>query len=250
MSMDAKKAFEAVDGLCQSWALGSYVHHVRHVKDRAEQGHEFLVIFSMPQPTKPVPELVAMATFTVKPRGEGEAPKVSYIIEKQKNRFPGERPIRKQWLDAAIRRKAIVLECSAMFADKGRLPQPLAFVPGKYKAAQAIADAAFDGADENQERLMEAANDLADAQAAALQQMFESDAELEQLLVSIFKDGDADGTGYLDPKEFSRPRSSASTRAACARSSCSRTPTATARSSMPSSRRSARTSSRRCGCAS
>jgi len=202
MSMDPKKAFEAVDGLCQSWALGSYVHHVRHVKDRAEQGHEFLVIFSMPQPTKPVPELVATATFTVKPRGEGEAPKVSYIIEKQKNRFPGERPIRKQWLDAAIRRKAIVLECSAMFADKGRLPQPLAFVPGKYKAAQAIADAAFDGADENQERLMEAANDLADAQAAALQQMFESDAELEQLLVSIFKDGDADGNGYLDPKEF------------------------------------------------
>ena len=40
MSMDPKKAFEAVDGLCQSWALGSYVHHVRHVKDRAEQGHD------------------------------------------------------------------------------------------------------------------------------------------------------------------------------------------------------------------
>ena len=100
--------FKAVSDLVKSWRTGNYVFHVRHLQDNAEKGQDFLVIFSIPQPTKPVPEHVAQATFTVKmppDYEEDQTPKISYTVETQKQRLDASLPIRKAWLDAAVRRK-------------------------------------------------------------------------------------------------------------------------------------------------
>ena len=197
------KAFAAVDGPIKSWGLRPYQHHVRHVRDHGDKGQEFLAIFSIPEPTLPVTKVVASATFMVRaPRDAGDPPKVTYTIEAQRAKLPIDRPIRRAWLDAAIKRKRSIQEVRASFKKEGRLPQPLAFVPGKYKAAQALDDAKFDGMDENEERLMEASMEYEEAHMAAVANALESDAELEQLLVSIFNDGDSDGNGHLDAKEF------------------------------------------------
>ena len=99
MGTDAQKAgFKAVSELVKSWRTGDYVHHVRHLADKGTAGHDFLVIFSLPQPTKPVPEQVAHATFTVRMPEAGDeeaAPKISYTVEMQHQRLDGSLPIRK-----------------------------------------------------------------------------------------------------------------------------------------------------------
>ena len=155
-----KAGFKAVSELVKSWRTGDYVHHVRHLADKGTAGHEFLVIFSIPQPTKPVPEHVANATFTVRMPSAGDeeeaAPKISYTMETQHQRLDGSLPIRKVWLDAAVRRKRKVLADSRMFAQASRLPAPVAFVPGAYKAEAAVVATLIDGAVENEERLMDA----------------------------------------------------------------------------------------------
>lgn len=201
---DSKAMFHAVDDLVKSWSVGEYVHHVRHVKD-TDSASEFLVIFSMPQPTKPVPELVAQATFTVKPAMDEEAPpKISYTVETQQQRIPGHLPIRKQWLDAALRRKQVVAGVSHMFATTSKLPVPQPFVPGMYKATDALVATAEEGLDDNEERLRNAYEGVDEAQQVAARNWEESVHELEELLVSVFNDADKDGNGYLDPSEFAQ----------------------------------------------
>lgn len=197
-----KEAFQTVDRLVKSWSLGEYVHHVRYVKDQ-DQGQEFVVIFSKPQPTKPVPELVVNATFLVRPpRFEGDMPQVSYTIESQKQKLSGQRPIRLQWLDAAMRRKEMMASASAGFAKTGKLPEPLAFVPGKYKALEALEQEATEQANCNEERFCLAAANVEVAHEIADRNVLESDADLEQLLVTIFREGDVNRDGYLDSHEF------------------------------------------------
>ena len=44
--------------------------------------------------------------------------------------------------------------------------------------------------------------EMAEAEEIAARNAAESVGELERLLVSVFNDGDADGSGYLEPKEF------------------------------------------------
>ena len=209
MSADPMRAgFEAVSSLVKSWKLGDYVHHVRHLKDNGMSGQEFLVIFSIPQPTQPVPGHTAQAYFTVKLPPEGDEdddpppPKIKYRVETQQQTLDGSLPIRKVWLDAAIRRKRKVLGDSRMFANESKLPAPVAFMPGQYKADAAVVDSAMMGYDENQERLLEAMADLGDAQGVAAMNAMESVAELEQLLVHVFTEADKDGNGYLDRQEF------------------------------------------------
>ena len=65
-----------------------------------------------------------------------------------------------------------------------------------------IANAAMDGLDDNEERLLMKMADLDEAQEVAMRNEFESAEELEELLVSIFKEFDKDNNGYLDPQEF------------------------------------------------
>jgi len=203
VSISVSAAFGTVDKYIKSWNIAPYVFHVQHQRDRLEQGQEFLVVFSTPQPTMPAADVVVTATFTVRPpREEGRAPKVTYSIETQKAQHSADRPIRRTWLNGAIRRKRMIQDGRVVFENSGRLPQPMAFVPGKYKAAEALANAAYDGADENEERLMERAAEHGDAAELALQNALETDAALEEMLVAIFNDGDTDGNGYLDLKEF------------------------------------------------
>ena len=165
-----QKAFSAVDEKVKSWRLGEYQHHVRHLKDNNSRGtSNFVVVFSIPLPAKPVPEFVAQATFTVvPPREYGESPKVTYTLETQRQRLPGTLPIRRVWLDAALRRKQRVAQVSADFATTGRLPKPEVFLPGQYMAAQTLAEAAFDGLDENEDRLADAMQTLGEAQVPTL----------------------------------------------------------------------------------
>lgn len=199
--------FKAVDELVKSWATGDYVHHVRHLRDRDDGAQDFLVIFSIPEPSKPVPEHVAQATFHVvppPPDDEEGVMKITYTVETQKQRLPSRLPIRKAWLDAAVRRKRMVGASSQMFAQTGRLPTPQAFVPGMYKAQAAIEAEAMDGLEANEERLQRAMHDLDDMADVEQRNLFETDEELEQLLVSIFNDADKDGNGYLDRGEFSQ----------------------------------------------
>ena len=155
-------AFSTVDALVKSWNLAPYVHHVRHVRDRAEQGQDFVVIFSMPQPTKPVSPVMAQAKFNVRPpRGEGDAPKATYTVETQKQRFPAEQPIRKHWLDAVIRRKMIVTDSTKTFVKTGKLAPPVPFVPGKYMAEAAMKAEAASGLRDNAHSTDGALQDLA-----------------------------------------------------------------------------------------
>lgn len=200
---DSKAMFHAVDDLVKSWTTtGDYVHHVRTVKE-SDDACEFLVIFSRPEPTKPVVEHTAEATFHVKPSYDEESPpKITYTVDTQQQKIPGHLPIRKQWLDAAIRRKQTVMGVSHMFATTSKLPQPQPFVPGMYKAADALADTAMDGLADNEDRLMSAAAAMEEAADVAARNELESVFELEALLVQIFKDADKDGNGYLDPAEF------------------------------------------------
>ena len=194
---DSKAMFHAVDDLVKSWSVGEYVHHVRHVKD-TDSASEFLVIFSMPQPTKPVPELVAQATFTVKPAMDEEAPpKISYTVETQQQRIPGHLPIRTQWLDAALRRKQVVAGVSHMFATTsncGAAALRARHVQGDRRAVAT----AEEGLDDNEERLRNAYEGVDEAQQVAARNWEESVHELEELLVSVFNDADKDGNGYLD----------------------------------------------------
>lgn len=197
--------FKAVSDLVKSWKTGEYVHHVRHITDKGSFGHEFLVIFSVPHATKPVPEHVANATFTVKvfEADDDKPPKITYTMETQKQKRDGSLPIRKMWLDAAVARKRKVLGDSKMFSNEAKLPPPVPFIPGQYRAEAAVVNSAMDGLDDNQERMLEAMADLGEAQDVAARNEMESVAELEELLVHVFKDADADGNGVLDPKEFS-----------------------------------------------
>lgn len=195
-------SFRAVDSLIKSWNTGDYVHHLKHTKEKGEDDHEFLAIFSIPVPTKPVPERVALAKFYVSGAADGAA-QISYEYESNQRRLPGRLPIRKQWLDAALRRKQIVTDCSVMFARQGKLPQPQPFVPGMYKASDAVLATAMGGLDDNEDRLIDGMAALGEAQDVEARNMEESVVELEQLLVQIFRDADVDGNGYLDPSEFS-----------------------------------------------
>lgn len=198
-----KQSFSAVDDLVKSWSLNEYNHHVRLLRDNAERGLTFLVIFSQPQPSVPVPPVVAHATFTVvAPSTEGGAPKITYVMETQRQALPSHLPIRKQWIDAAIRRKERVAGITRMFAQTGRLPAPVAFVPGQYKAGAALAETALDGLEDNEERMVEALGELGAAQDVAVRSAMETVEELEKMLVGVFNDGDQDGNGYLEPKEF------------------------------------------------
>jgi len=150
---------------------------------------------------------VAQATFHVvppPPDDEEGTIKITYSVDTQRQRLPSRLPIRKAWLDAAVRRKRMVGASSQMFAQTGRLPTPQAFVPGMYKAQAAIAEEAIDGLEANAERLQQAMDDLADSEDVELRNMLETDDELEQLLISIFNDADKDGNGYLDRNEFSQ----------------------------------------------
>ena len=83
-------AFKAVSELVKSWSIGDYVYHVRHIGDKGSKGLEFLVIFSIPEPTLPVPSQCANATFLVKlPEEDAEesaVPKISYTVETQQQR--------------------------------------------------------------------------------------------------------------------------------------------------------------------
>jgi len=198
-------AFEAVSTLVKSWKLGDYVHHVRHSKDKGGGKQEFVVIFSVPAPTKPVVEQCAYATFTVDvPEEEEAAPKVTYKVETQQQKLDGYAlPIRKAWLDAAVRRKRRMVADTTMFTNYSKLPPPQAFIPGQYKADLDIVGAANAGYGENEERLLDAMAELGDAADVAMRNYEESVHELEQLLVQVFTDADADGNGYLDPTEFS-----------------------------------------------
>jgi len=196
-----KRAFATVDELVKSWSLGEYQHHVQLIRDRAEQGTDFQVIFSIPKPTKAVPDYVATATFTVMPpRAEGDAPRTMYTVESQRQRLPSKQPIRKQWLDSAIKRKKMVASATSMFNTTGKLPPPVAFVPGMYKLD--LSAQAMDGVDDTEDRLFDAMAQRGEAQDVAARNYMESAEELENLLVGIFNDGDADGNGYLEPQEF------------------------------------------------
>ena len=107
------------------------------------------------------------------------------------------------WLDAAVRRKRKILADGRMFKESSRLPAPAAFVPGAYKAEAAVVASAIDGVVENEERLMDAMDELGEAADVAARNAIESVGELEQLLVNVFTDADKDGNGYLDRAEFS-----------------------------------------------
>ena len=112
-----KDLFRAVDDCVKAWPTGDYVHHVRMVKDNGPyEGTIFQVMFSIPVPTRPVPEHCAVATFTVKPPNpddeDDDVFKISYTMETQHQKIPGHLPIRKQWLDAAVRRKQHIAAAS------------------------------------------------------------------------------------------------------------------------------------------
>ena len=205
--MAQKDLFRAVDSLVKSWPTGDYVHHVRLQQDKGPyDGCVFQVMFSIPVPTQPVPEHCAVATFTAKPPNPDDEDdtevKISYTMDTQQQKLPGHLPIRKQWLDAAIRRKQHIAAATQMFNTTSKLPAPQPFVPGMYKAAQAVVDTAFDGLEENEERVMDAMAALGEAQDLAARNDEENVYELEQLLVGIFQDADKDGNGWLDPGEF------------------------------------------------
>ena len=204
----AQTLYRAVDDLVKSWQTGDYVHHVRQLKDNGPMnGTTFQVSFSIPQPTKPVPEHVANATFTVvppNPDDEDSEMKITYTVETQQQKLPGHLPIRKQWLDAAVRRKQQVAAATHMFNTTTKLPVPQPFVPGMYKAAAALVDTAIGGIEENEERIMDSMQALDEARAVEARNAEESLQELEELLVGIFQDADKDGNGVLDPSEFSQ----------------------------------------------
>jgi len=199
-----KRGFQAVSDLVKTWKVGDYAHHVRYVREKSMQS-EFLVIFSLPAPTKPVPEHVAMATFYVRLTDEeGASPKIVYCLETNHQKLDAYKlPIRKFWLDEAIKRKRKVLADSKMFQQEAKLPMPKAFIPGQYKAEALIVDEANNAFLDNQDRLLEATANLGDAQDVALRNAQESVVELENLLVSVFNDADKDGNGVLDKEEFS-----------------------------------------------
>ena len=181
--------------------------HVRMVKDNGPyEGTIFQVMFSIPVPTRPVPEHCAVATFTVKPPNpddeDDDVFKITYTMETQHQKIPGHLPIRKQWLDAAVRRKQHIAAATQMFNNSSKLPVPQPFVPGMYKAQQAVVDSAFDGLEENEERVLESMAALGEAQDLEARNEEEDIHELEQLLVGIFQDADKDGNGWLDPNEF------------------------------------------------
>ena len=143
--MAQKDLFRAVDSLVKSWPTGDYVHHVRLQQDKGPyDGCVFQVMFSIPVPTQPVPEHCAVATFTAKPPNPDDEDdtevKISYTMDMQQQKLPGHLPIRKQWLDAAIRRKQHVAAATQMFNTTSKLPAPQPFVPGMYKAAQAVVE--------------------------------------------------------------------------------------------------------------
>ena len=67
---------------------------------------------------------------TSEEEGDGPAPppKITYKFETQKQQLDGDAlPVRKVWLDAAVRRKAKVLADQKMFAQEMKLPPPEAF---------------------------------------------------------------------------------------------------------------------------
>ena len=201
--------FKAVTALVKSWSLGEYVYHVRHVKESGMNKHDFLVMFSVPHATKPVHEFVVNATFTVQIKeshddGPAPPPKITYKFETQKQQLDGDAlPVRKVWLDAAVRRKAKVLADQKMFAQEMKLPPPEAFVPGCYRAEAALLASANNGMVDNDERLLDAMAELGESKDVAARNAMESVAELEELLVNVFTEADKDGNGYLDNQEFS-----------------------------------------------
>jgi len=199
-----REGFEAVSELVKSWRTGDFVHHVRHTRDKGLQGHEYLVIFSIPQPTKPVPEHVAQATFTVKMLEGGDSPKITYVIESQQQRLDATKlPIRKVWLEAALKRKRKALSDSRMFELQKKLPPPQPFIPGQYKMSALLVENADARYDQTEDELLDAMGDLGNKMEIAMKNDEESVEELEAMLVSVFKGADADGNGYLDPAEFS-----------------------------------------------
>ncbi len=196
------ECFRAVDELVKSWTQkGEFVHHVKLRRDRGEQGIEYDVIFSVPEAAQPVPEQVAVVSFTVnKPREGDGVPRITYSLETHARKIPATVPIRKQWLQSTLRRKQMVAEATAGFSQSGRLPQPKAFVLGSYMAADAVANAAVDGVLDNVDRLNDARDNLEVAREVGERNARETVTQLEELLVSIFNDADADGNGCAEPR--------------------------------------------------
>ena len=79
-----------------------------------------------------------------------------------------------------------------------KLPPPQAFIPGQYKADLDIVGAANAGYGEDEERLLDAMAELGDAADVAMRNYEESVHELEQLLVQVFTDADADAQPRSD----------------------------------------------------
>ena len=88
-----------------------------------------------------------------------------------------------------------------MVNNSSKLPVPQPFVPGMYKAQQAVVDSAFDGLEVNEERVLESMAALGEAQDLEARNEEEDIHELEQLLVGIFQDVDKDGNGKWQHEE-------------------------------------------------
>ena len=94
-------AFRAAEDLVQGWQVGgAYLHHTQLRRETATGGVEFVVTFSKPTPSMPVPEHVANVLVTVEPpppEAGTEDPVCSYAIESELQRHPQTHPFRLAW---------------------------------------------------------------------------------------------------------------------------------------------------------
>jgi len=201
MRREQQLAYDQVAQLVGTWPVGGYKYYVDLVEKFGESSTtEFNVVFSKPIPTCPVPQQTAnVRVMAVK---SSDALELTYTIERALQRHPASALLTEKQIDWVICRKQATNTLAKNFVLTGELPKPEKFIPGQYSAAAGLEKAAMEGIQETAARVEETARRLEDAMDLMDVAESEDAAQLEELLVQIFREADVNGDGRLDVSEF------------------------------------------------
>lgn len=179
-----RQAFDACEAHVKGWAP-TYVHHTQLVEELAGVS-TFRTVWSKPTKQKPISDMIAEVFVTVDLTGD--APAVSHRVAGGFASFAEPLAKQERQIDRHIDDKRAVRAVLARLNTTDRLPKPPPYIPGS---------AARGGETAGAESAARAKPD-----AGAAQVLTETDAQLEALLIKLFRDADTDNSGSLDLNEF------------------------------------------------
>ena len=188
------------ENMVKEWDAPGYAFHVKLTGDDGYGGYDMSVLFSKPEPDRPVPPHICTVFVRVNIQGQDDPyPSLSYRVESESTQRQSRVPLQVGWIDRIIERKGRSSARTEQFARTKTLPEGRAFAPGEYKVAETLELAA----DQLQVgSCWDAAEQGLAYELQAEQYALETAAELEATIAAIFDDADINRDGKIQLEEL------------------------------------------------